>query len=350
MQRKTPTAFIYLLGAAGTSWLLVSGLTLIRSSKLEAVLCFFAVVLFVLAAALISRRPHFAPICAVAGVVALPWIYTSTLQGNIYGNYWIVFNVPDRELPAYNGLIPTELTIISAALFVLAVTTGALRLLPDRWLLRRKLLCERTWPAVAASFCFLAVWFSQSVMPYRIPGALDYSSWPILQILHVQKHGLQFHETCIRVWGHRGLPDSVSFSSNDRRLLQYRFQQRFANAEVSKSVGERVAALIQSSKTMKSNRELIKPLRRWNDEGWYVAGEEVQLQAYTKENHGVPPQEVIDLFHDLERIPRTHETSEGRKDVCLGFCYDPLSGLGALYANHRCRWEDSNGDARVVCR
>jgi hypothetical protein len=54
------------------------------------------------------------------------------LNGNIYVNYWIVFNVPDRELPAYNGLIPTELTIISVALVVLAVTTGALRLLPGK--------------------------------------------------------------------------------------------------------------------------------------------------------------------------------------------------------------------------
>ena len=348
MQRKTLTTFIYLLAAAGNSWLLASRHTLNQPSKFDAALCFLASVLFALAAGLILRRPHFAHLCAVAGVVALPWIYISTLHGNIYVNYWIVFNVPDRELPAYNGLIPTELTIISVALVVLAVTTGALRLLPDRWLLRRKPLCERTWPALAASFCFLAVWFSQSVMPYRIPGALDYSSWPILQILHVQKHGLQYHETCIRVREHRGFPESVSFSSNDRRLLQYRFQQRFANAEVSKSLGERIAALIQSSKAVRSNREPIKPLRRCNDEGWYVSGEGIELQAYTNENQATPPQEVVDLFHDLEEVPRTQEAREDRKDVCLGFCYDPLSGLGALYANHRCRYDEITHD--YVCR
>jgi hypothetical protein len=138
----------------------------------------------------------------------------------------------------------------------------------------------------------------------------------------------------------------VSFSWNDRRLFEYRFQQRFTHVEVSKSLGERIAVLIQSSKTVKPNREPIKPLRRWNDEGWYVAGEEVELQAYTKENQAAPPQEVVDLFHDLEKVSRTQETWEDRKDVCLGFCYDPLSGLGALYANHRCRWEET----RVVCR
>ena len=132
MQRKTLTAFIYLLAAAGTSWLLISGQTLNQPPKFEAVLCFFAVALFASAAGLVSRQPHFSHTSAVAGVVALPWIYTGTLHGNIYVNYWIVFNVPDRELRAYNGLVPTELTIISVALIVLAVTTGALRLLPNR--------------------------------------------------------------------------------------------------------------------------------------------------------------------------------------------------------------------------
>src|SRR6516162_921887 len=182
--------------------------------------------------------------------------------------------------------------------------------------------------------------------PYRIPGAVDYSTWPILQILHVRKQGLQFHEMCINVWGHRGFPEAVSVSRNDRRLFQYRFQQGLAHVEVPKVVGERIAPLIQSLKTVKSNREPIKPLRGWNDEGWYVAGEEVELEVYTKENQVRPPQEVVELFHDLENLPRSQQTSEGRKDVCLGFCYDPLSGLGALFANHRCRWEET----RVVCR
>ena len=185
-------------------------------------------------------------------------------------------------------------------------------------------------------------------MPYRIPGALDYSNWPILQILHVQKHGLQYDETCIRVWGYRGVPESVSFSLNDRRLLEYRFQQRFAHVAVSKSLGDRISALIQSSKTLKPTREQIAPLRRWSDEGWFVGGEEMELQAYTKENQATPSQEVVDLFHDLETVPRTRETSEDRKDVCLGFCYDPLSGLGALYANHRCRDDTIVND--YVCR
>ena len=333
-------------------WLMVALIFVGRffqETKFNAVfcfLCFLAAVLFAFAAGLVSYRQNAAQMCAIAGVVALPWIYGSTLVGNIYANEWIIFNVPDRELPMYKGLATAGLTITSVALIVLAIATGVLRLLPDGWVVRRVRVCERTWPAVAVSVLFLALWFSQSVMPYRIPGALDFSSWPVLQILHVEKRGLQFHEMCVRVWGRRDQLESVSFSGNDRRLFEYRFHQRFTQGELSASLVERIGALIQSSKSVKSNREPIKPLRRWNDDGWYVAGESIELKAYTTENRVTPPQEVIDLFHDLEKIPRGQETSEDRKDVCLGFCYDPLSGLGSLYANHRCRYEGN----RYVCR
>ena len=346
MQRKILTALVYLLAALADAWLLISRQPLNQPSAFETVLCVLGAVFFAVGAALVSRRPHFAHTCAAAGVVALPWIYRTALQGNIYANWWIVFNVPDRQLLMYNGLATAKLAIVGVALIVFAIATGIMRLLPRNWVLRKMPLRERTWPALAATFCLVAIWFTQSVMPYRIPGALDYSSWPVLQILHVQKRGLQFHEMCVKVWGHRGVPESVSLSSNDRRLFEYRFQQRLAHAELSKSLGQHVAALIQSSKSVKPNRDLITPLRRWNDEGWYVTGEEVALQAYTKENRFTPPQEVADLFDELEKVPRTDESSEDRKDVCLGFCYDPLSGLGALYANHRCRWEETH----FVCR
>lgn len=345
MRRKILTVLVYLLAALADTWLLISRQPLNQPSTFEAVLCVLAAVFFALGAVLVSLRPHFAHACAATGVVALPWIYRTTLQGNIYVNWWIVFNVPDRELRMYNGLGTAKLAIVGVVLIVFAVATGIMRLLPEDWVLRKKVLRE-PWPAVAATCCLVGIWFTQSVIPYRIPGARDYSSWPVLQILHVQKRGLQFHEMCVKVWARRGVPESVSFSSNDRRLFEYRFEQKTAYAELSKPLGECVAAVIQSSRSAKSNRDLVTPLRRWNDEGWYVTGEEVALQAYTKENEFTPPQEVVDLFDELENAPRTGGSSQDRKDVCLGFCYDPLSGLGWLYANQRCRWAEK----RFVCR
>jgi hypothetical protein len=239
-----------------------------------------------------------------------------------------------------------ELTIFAIALIALAITTAALRLLPSHWQFRKLPVCERTWPALAISLLVLALWFSQSVMPYRIPGAVDYSQWPILQILHVEKRGLQFHETCMSVWGRPGQPLSVTLTGNNRRLFQYRFQEKHASGQMPDSLVERVRAMVHSSDRAKEKRDAVKPLRAWNVDGWYFTAEGVGLKAYATDKGSIPPQEIVDLFRDLEKIPRSQETQSEMRDVCLGFCYDPLSGLGSLYANHRC-FNDGHG---VVCR
>jgi hypothetical protein len=309
-------------------------------------LCFLSSILFAFAAGAISHRPAIAHSSALAGLLGMPWIYWTTLQDTPLGNIWTTFNVPDRELLMYNTLRLAELTIFSVALIVLAIATAALRLLPARWRLRGLPLCERTWPAFGASLLFLAIWFSQSVMPYRISGAVDYAGWPILQILHVEKRGLQFHETRISVWGYRNHAESVSFSGNDRSLFQYRFQQKDASGELPEALKVRIQSLMQSSDSATRNWDTVKPLRAWNEDGWYFSAEGIGLKTYATDNGTSPPQEIVGLFNELQKIPRARETQSDRKDVCLGFCYDPLSGLGLLYANHRCRYD---GHA-YVCR
>lgn len=199
-------------------------------------LCLLSSLLFAFAAGAISYRPSIAHSSALAGLLGMPWIYWSTLQDTPLGNIWTVFNAPDGELGIYDNLHVAWLAIFSTALIVLAIATAALRLLPARWSFRGLALRERTWPAFGASFVFLAIWFSQSVMPYRISGAVDYGGWPILQILHVEKRGLQFHETCVSVAGHRNQPESVYFSGNDRRLFQYRFQEKNASGELPEAL------------------------------------------------------------------------------------------------------------------
>ena len=248
-QGTTLTALLYLLAAVSDSWLLLWSGHLNAPSLFQGALCFFAAILFASAAYLLSRRPQIAHMCAAVGSVTLPWMYTTTLHGNIFVNEWIIFNVPDRDLLSYHGIASPELSIVAVALIVGAIGTGILRLLPSHWTIREMPVRDRTWPAGAAAFCFLAVWFSQSVMPYRIPGAVTYSSWPMLQMLHVQKHGFQFHEVSYRIWLPGGLPVSVDVSSNDRRLFEYRFQQRIAHVGVSPSVEEHITAEIQSLET-----------------------------------------------------------------------------------------------------
>ena len=268
-------------------WLLLALLTVDRffqENVFHTVLCFLCFLtpfLFMFAAGALSYRPKLAHSFALAGLVGVPWIRWS-LRDSGLGNVWLMFNLPDRELRMYPLHLPlySALTILAAALIAFAIATATLRLLPCSWQFRKSPVCERTWPAFAASFLLLAIWFRQSVMPYRIPGAVDYSGWPILQILHVEKRGFQFYESCI------------SEKETERGCLRY-------------------------PSTL---------------DGWYFTGDGIGLRAYISDKGANPPQEIVELFNELEKISRSRETQSDRKDVCLGFCYDPLSGLGFLYA------------------
>jgi hypothetical protein len=130
--------------------------------------CFLSPALFALAAGLLRYRPTFAhAMTIVAGVLGLPWIYWTELRNSELTNPWIMFNAPDEQIRMF-PLLHAKLTILAVALIVLANVTAVLRLLPSHWQLRKSSLSERTWPAYCASFFVLVVWFSQSVMPYRI--------------------------------------------------------------------------------------------------------------------------------------------------------------------------------------
>jgi hypothetical protein len=307
-------------------------------------LCFATPILFAFAAGAIPHRHTIANAAALMGLVGATFLYRDQIKGNGYDNVWLIFNQPDNRFAVYPlYAVPA---IFSVALFTLAITTAGVRLCPSRWHVRRVPLCERTWPGFVACFVVVAVWFNQSVMPYRVPGAVDYSDWPVLQILHVEKRGLQFHESCISVWGRRDRPMSTFFSGSDRRLFQYRFRQTGATGQPHEALVERIREIITSSGRTKGKWDIVKPLRNWNAEGCYfnVAGS--GLKGFGTPNGSAPPQDITDLFQELNKIPKSAETQSELKDVCLGFCYDPLSGMGSLYSNHRC-FNDGRG---VVCR
>ena len=53
-----------------------------------------------------------------------------------------------------------------------------------------------------------------------------------------------------------------------------------------------------------------------------------RLLAFTTEYRTTPPKEITDLFQALEKLPASPEKAFVLRDVCLGFCYDPVSALG----------------------
>jgi hypothetical protein len=303
-------------------------------------LCFVSPALWVFAAGAVSYRPTLAHAIAVcAGLFGLPWIYWTVARISHLGNPWLWLNLPDYEMGTVQLLhLRVGLFIFAPAVIMLAISTAMLRMLPPQWQFRKLPLSNHTWPACVVVFLFLALWFWQSVMPYRIPGAMDYSDWPILQILHVEKRGLQFHESSVSVY--RG--DRLHAARNDRRLFQYRFEEKRSEGKLPKDLAQRIQAMVQAPVFAKRDSTVIKPLRAWNAEGWYLLIEGSGIHPYTTEKGTAPPQEVISLFHDLEATPLSAENQSDRKDICLGFCYDPLAGLGYLYSNHRC-FDDTHG-------
>jgi hypothetical protein len=321
-----------------------------RDSRVDAVahfLCFITPVFFAFAAAAPLFRPKAGHTAALLGVLAVPSTYWA-LRDSGLGNVWVMFNQPDDRFASYPPYAVFGICFV--ALLIFAMATAVLRLLPNGWHLRRTPVSDRTWPAVLASLLFMMIWFCQSVMPYRIPGAVDYSAWPILQILHVEKRGLQFHETRVSVSGRsvrsEYFPRSVHFSGNDRRLVHYRFLEKASTGQISDALSERVRTFLRSSNQPQPTWDSVKPIRNWNADNWYVIAEGAGLKAYTKENGSVPPPEIVNLFNDLKKLPQSSWSQSETKDVCLGFCYDPLSEMGYLYANHRC-FNDGHG---FVCR
>jgi hypothetical protein len=261
-----------------------------------------------------------------AGLVALPWFVRTELSLAPW-NSWIFLN-QEGGFPAF-----VKLNILSVALIAIAVSCSCLRLLPARWSLRGAPLHRRTWPAFAVGILVLAVWFVHSVTPYSIP-AYDHGSKAEFRILHVQKRGLRFYET--RVMEYRnGL---VWVLRSERRLFQYRFDGRMTQTALGEtSLLERARTLVQSPELWKLHTPPARALRWWDAEGWYVVLKDSRLLAFTSEYRTPPPQEVTDLFHEIEKLPARESMPVAMRDVCLGFCYDPVAALGFTVLQQRAR-------------
>jgi hypothetical protein len=182
----------------------------------------------------------------------------------------------------------------------------------------------------------LSVWFGCAVVPYRLPGEVQHGVVPDLRILHVEKRGLQFHETEVSTFR-----DSFYISQNNRRLFQYAFEIRSFRGELPANTLERVTSPSQLPQPRGMPTEPPKALRVWNAEGWYFLGRKTGVLSFTSENETKPPQELVAVFYEIEGLRPTEDWGrESINDVCLGFCYDPLAGLGFLYAADRCRMDN----------
>jgi uncharacterized membrane protein YhaH (DUF805 family) len=342
MKLKILTIVVYVCAASALSYSLMrvlreGGYYAFESPELEwrALACFASPFLFVLAAFAVSRFPRRSHVMgAAAGMLTMPWLVSQEFAWFQIGNSWIALNTSGPHERTYRLL--AELRILAVTAVVIAMVVSLLRLLPARWTLRKRPLRDRTWPAFAVCFLVLSVWFGCAVVPYRLPGEVQHQFDPDLRILHVEKRGLQFHETEISTFR-----NSFYVSQDDRRLFQYAFEIRSFRGELPANTLERVTSLLQLPQLSGIRTQPPKALRAWNAEGWYFFDPRRRLLSFTSEYGTTPPQEVVALFHEIEALHPTEDWGrESINDVCLGFCYDPLAGLGFLYAADRCRMDN----------
>jgi len=274
-----------------------------------------------------------------AMVLTVPWFLETERTWIRFGSSsWIALNLPDRWS---SSLRLMEWRIAAATLVLVTLFFCALRLLPARWTLRGKPWRERLWLAPALTLVVVGSWYGFTVSPYRIPIIVD-GTPPEYSILHVEKDGLRFHETMVEVW----FDGRFSAVQTERRLFQYRFPQTYSYEALPEQLRGPMREFAKSPVLHGLRGGELAPLRHWKDEGWYITSRASGPVGFVKSEGAKPPQEIIEVFRQLEALPISRATTEDAKDVCLGFCYEPWAGLGIVYVNQRCR---GDGEGHTHC-
>jgi len=272
----------------------------------------------------------------ISGLVILQWY--SRFEFSMPGlNTWITFNLPNTTPEFLDDVLSAKVKILFVVTVVSSTVVCMFRLLPAAWMLKGIPIRERTWPSIAFCLLVVASWYCTSVSPYRIPLIVD-GTQPELVILHVNKKGRVFRETAVRVFR-----DGRFFiGSNYRRLFHYRFEDSVTSGVLPEPFTARVRALTQSGELTGIRTGPAVPLRARNAEGWYVRTRQGIL-AFSTEYGTWPPLEVTDMFHRLESVEPSEKRLGTQSDVCFGFCYDPLAGMGIVYLNDRCGGQNGTG-------
>ena len=108
-------------------------------------------------------------------------------------------------------------------------------------------------------------------------------------------------------------------------------------AETSPATIERARAFVRSPALWKLRTPPARALRSWNADGWYVVLKDSRILTFTSKFGTAPPKEVTELFHEIENVQFSGESRSVVRDVCFGFCYDPLAGLGFAVLRQRTR-------------
>jgi hypothetical protein len=266
----------------------------------------------------IGRR--FADLIALVGAL-LAWPYFRLAAFYRYGfSSWLTFNLPGESSELHSAFLIATLTILAISTLVAATAFSALRLTPRAWRIGKLSLRGRAWPGFAVTFLFVVTWYLTAVTPYQIPIFDIHQIRPIVSVLHVEKHGLQFHETRLAFYR----DGQFYLAQNDRRLFQYSFQRSLARGDLTGDCFRVLNGLANSPPEFRaSDVSSYVPPSTWNADRWFVS---IQGRAGRKPiniDASVAPKEVLSLFYAAQKLPQEWTKQETARDVCLGFCYDP---------------------------
>lgn len=287
------------------------------AGRLGAVLACFG---FAISATSIFLKPKFAYFVGLlACVLSLLNIIDREVSYPYHGNSWLVLNLPTERL--YDPeLIFARLSILTVAMVVISGIMSVLRLCPAKWQLRGQPIRSRTWPVFPLSLFVVGVWFAESVTPYYLPTELGGIS-PEVTIVHFEKRGSGSVETRVSVTR----DGKLNVSRDVRKPLRYESDGEMFQGVIPS--WEKVQPILEflRSTEFKTQGGVSRDLpHHWTSDTWYVYGSRIPLRVFSSANHSKPPMEVIAFFNDMDNLRRNEGHHFSTRDVCLGFCYEPL--------------------------
>jgi len=181
------------------------------------------------------------------------------------------------------------------------------------------------------TFAILTGWFVYSAYPYRLP-LFSEPVTPLISVLHVEKNGLSYYETRETIYGN----GEFYIFRNQRKLFRYSFDIAVTSGVMPGSLLQQFTSVVPSVQPQSSKWATLHLPSSWTGEGWYTAVDRNRFAEFSTKNRNSPPGELKELFRSLERLPTRSPELWDTRDICLGFCYDPVAGLGITSSGERC--------------
>jgi len=259
------------------------------------------------------------PMALVGALLAWPYFRLAAFPRYTFSP-WLTFNLGGESSELHLAHLIGTLTILATSTLVAATAFSALRLTPRAWRIGKLSLRDSAWPGFAVTFLFVVTWYLRAVTPYQIPIYDIHQNPPDVSVLHVEKQGLQFHETSLAFYR----DGTFYLAQNNRRLFQYSFQTRLARGVLTEDCIRLLNGLANSPPEFKGSVvSSYVPPKTWNSDRWFVSIKGSPGRKPTNVDASVVPKEVLTLFYEAQKLPQEWAQQKTARDVCLGFCYDP---------------------------